>query len=181
MQFISPKSVTATNGVASYPPSFNYVWADTTSPVFTVDAQVQTVVHVTNWQGTEQQFELLTGGYFFDYTNVAIYRIVSAVYHNANGGGNAIDLYLNRACTAGGAGNSFQVVPFNLVANIFTVLVRLESGNAVIRNCVDTTTTSLGATNQRVTISPAHNLRAYVEAIIIDSTGTGVVEASNSK
>ena len=181
MQFISPQSVTATNGVASYPPSFNFVWADTTSPLFTVDTVNNKVIHLTNWQGTEQQYELLTGGYFVDYTNKAIYRIVSAQYHNANAGGNVIDLYVNKACTAGGAGNAFQVILFNKVSMIFTILIRLISGQGKVWNAVNTAYTYFDATNQRVTISPAHNMRAYCEAILMDSTSTGVLESSNSK
>jgi hypothetical protein len=179
MQFISPNSVTVTNGVGSYPASFNYVWADTTSPTAAVDSQVNTVIHISNWQGTEQQFELLTGGYFVDYTNKTIYRIVAAKYHAPDGSGNAIDLYVNKPAVLGST--SFQVVPFNLVAGLFSVMVRLESGVATIRNANDSTTSSLAAVNQRITISPASNIRGYVEAILIDTTATGVAEASNSK
>lgn len=181
MQFISPQSVTTTNGVASYPPSFNYVWADTTSPVFTVDAQVKTVIHISNWQGTEQQFELLTGGYFVDYSNVAIYRINACSYANPNGSGNVIDLHLNRVCNAVGAGLAFQVVPFNLCSMIFTVMVRLISGVGKVWNAANTGFTTMGEVGQRVTISPASNIRAYVEPILLDSTAVGILEASNSK
>jgi len=181
MQFISPNSVTVTNGVGSYPASFNYVWGDTTSPAFTVDSAVNTVIHVTNWQGTEQQFELLVGGYFVDYTNKAIYRIVANKYHAPDGSGKAIDLYVNKPVVLSSPTTVFQVVPFNLVAGIFSVMVRLESGVATIRNANDNTTSSLAAVNQRITISPASNIRGYVEAILIDTTATGVAEASNSK
>ena len=181
MQFISPNSVTVTNGVASYPASFNYVWADSSSPVFTVDANVPTVVHVTNWQGTEQQFELLVGGYFVDYTNKSIYRIVANKYHAPDGSGYAIDLYMNRAVVVTIPTTAFQVVPFNLISGVFTVMVRLESGAALVRNANDNTTSSLTVANQRITVSPASNIRAYVEAILVDTTATGVAEASNSK